>query len=655
MAKQREQLVGVSTKRSDAGAVAVGVESPNYPALQPPMPRKTRFLTARTIASTLLLPIVIYPLLFLALILAGTLFFFSLPLWGMLLLIFTGYWSYTVGFLPFADLYLRTMIIFIKLDMFVNATPQKLREMFPLRRLRPGKYELLKDEIDYALNLRVPSYKEEDFIYQSVKAVPTATRMVDFVLTSLHFLPELPFTTRFGANEDPVAFIMKHLGPIYPEIVEEWPDKQSDDALARLCVAGLGAHRLEKEGAFLVVRTNAMAALPVRPGLGRYGGDCYLDAKTYRVVMIKKQGGLHGSLARETSTFRPGDPEWPYVKFVFRSSLFSLVTLADHLYGLHLLVANVAVSSVRESFAASHPVRRFLTPFLYNTVTVNYNAKANLIQRTTLGPRNFAFTDHAMTVAWALVPGLTKLGGIEQAMVEVDFAAHHKERIAKVPGLDTPFQQAKLAMWAIYHRFTVSYLSAYYPDRAAMLRDEELKAFAVDFSRNINSGLNNLDQHNVIDMALASADSLFKYTAAALARIMFEVSLGHEHLGSVQAYAQDVSFCAFCWPEGEMMATKEAALHQAGLMAATSKKMPMLLRDPKDPEDSWTFLFPEGQGKVAAESAYNTFQAELREYSKQIDANTDGWRAAFEAGTRKAPDWPLWKVNPKYLECSVSL
>lgn len=63
----------------------------------------------------------------------------------------------------------------------------------------------------------------------------------------------------------------------------------------------------------------------------------------------------------------------------------------------------------------------------------------------------------------------------------------------------------------------------------------------------------------------------------------------------------------------------------------------------------------DGAGKAGAVRAYAQFQAELRAYSAECDESVKGWREKFAAGSRKAPDWPLWKTNPKYHECSISV
>ena len=53
---------------------------------------------------------------------------------------------------------------------------------------------------------------------------------------------------------------------------------------------------------------------------------------------------------------------------MFRSSLFGIVTLVDHLYGVHLQVSNIFTMAMREQLSKDTPLRRFLVPFTYGTI-----------------------------------------------------------------------------------------------------------------------------------------------------------------------------------------------------------------------------------------------------------------------------------------------
>lgn len=56
-------------------------------------------------------------------------------------------------------------------------------------------------------------------------------------------------------------------------------------------------------------------------------------------------------------------------------------------YGTHLQTANLFVTALREKMSADHPIRRFLTPFTYQTIAINDNAKWNLCAPRSMGPR----------------------------------------------------------------------------------------------------------------------------------------------------------------------------------------------------------------------------------------------------------------------------
>eukprot|EP00962_Isochrysis_galbana_P045751 scaffold18135_cov116-Isochrysis_galbana.AAC.2 len=154
---------------------------------------------------------------------------------------------------------------------------------------------------------------------------------------------------------------MHFVGDVYPPIHSVWREKCSDEAMTQMAFYGLGAHRLQvvvEDGPLdastkqpiktklFVVATNQLSQLPVREGLEHYGGDAFFCFDTWRVqkIVIRNQAE---PWQKSHTVVRPGDAGWEYAKFRWRSSLFTLVTLVDHLFGIHFQISN----SVREAHA----------------------------------------------------------------------------------------------------------------------------------------------------------------------------------------------------------------------------------------------------------------------------------------------------------------
>lgn len=128
----------------------------------------------------------------------------------------------------------------------------------------------------------------------------------------------------------------------------------------------------------------------------------------------------------------------------------------------------------------------------------------------------------------------------------------------------------------------------------------------------------------------------------------YQVSHGHEQVGTVPIYAQDVSFCAFAWPEGQVCSTKRQAIQQAGLMAFTSTPMPRLMAEPGSDGD-WTHIFLD-ENKNKSTKVWVDFQRGLKKLHEECVEHNE------EVKTKEFPHcWGLFTVDPALLECSVSV
>jgi len=589
---------------------------------------------------------------------------------------------YLNSFLLESDWYTKILLLSYKKILFSHSRPTARSHML-VEHLAP-KRPLLTNYIAYALNIRVPLKSEEDFTGARAATAARGFSLSRWIEENLHKLPMSVSSERFKAGEDPVRYVMERIGDAYPTVTTVYREKLTDEALTQLCFFGLGAHRLYRartlssptevvDSGDFVVRTNFLADLPVREGLDSYGGDAYFDETTWRIKKIVRKLPRQQPWESEELTYRPGDPEWEYVKFVFRSSLFSLVTLVDHLFAVHMQVGNACVLASRQYLGPDHPVRRFLAPFQFKTISVNDNARNNLINPQSMGPRNFAFTDKGTDLAWSVASEYTPSGAELRAVFGDDQASYlrlvldygaYVEFLKKHGGVDTPYRRQTLQLWNIMKNFVNSFLSQYYPTAEELARDSEVRCFVYTLLHELafttTNGLVPDPAENVRD---CSAEELWQLTSNLLTRYCYLVTAGHEQVGTVPVYAQDVSFCAFHWPKGESCGTKQTAITSATLMSFTSTPMPLLMAE-EGSEGDWTHLFegpvtingePVGEaGAVppAVKKAWVVFQAELKAMAAECD---DFNNKALSADAQFPHCFGMWQTHPSHLETSVSV
>ncbi|CAL1162371.1 unnamed protein product, partial [Cladocopium goreaui] len=140
------------------------------------------------------------------------------------------------------DLYQKVIYLAYYFENRGLPRPQVHPKFMPVDDMKPKK-KLEKEYLDYGLNIQVPKGGEDQFL----KEYYTPKLMENFVEDRLHWLPISMHYASFGPNENPVDYVMSQLSPIYPAIYQEWNDKHSDDALTRICLYGIGAHRVEVE------------------------------------------------------------------------------------------------------------------------------------------------------------------------------------------------------------------------------------------------------------------------------------------------------------------------------------------------------------------------------------------------------------------------
>jgi hypothetical protein len=182
-----------------------------------------------------------------------------------------------------------------------------------------------------------------------------------------------------------------------PNVV--YTDMSSDEAMTRLAFFGCACHYTQRIGdtwkpgfgipqqksldnAVYVNDMTVLSMFRVREPFERYGAAAYFD-KDFQIIAIY--------WSHASRFVRKGDQFWEHAKYVWRSTFFAYVTICDHLLVTHMIECNAFVSASRKCLPTDHPLRLFVKPFTYHTVSVNYQAAISLVNRRGLVNRVWAF------------------------------------------------------------------------------------------------------------------------------------------------------------------------------------------------------------------------------------------------------------------------
>jgi len=266
--------------------------------------------------------------------------------------------------------------------------------------LNAGEYKMVKassKDLDFRhyYNFFLPTY-DEDFRNN-------LTGLFDFVAQMVTLVPLID-PISFVSNEEGKSWRAHHL-TFFPRSDEEFgdnPDAQNlDEVITRLAFFGLGCHNTttyeEKSrpgvpGSDTWTFVNDVTPLgqyEVREGFIRYGAAVYFDTQQKpRSIFLSYNGRwVHAPQQKKMSK------EWEFAKWVWKVSMFTFVTVHDHLLECHLVKGGALVSAVRQNLSPKNLLRIFLKPFTYHTVYINQLAGRTLIGPNGLADRVFAFHD----------------------------------------------------------------------------------------------------------------------------------------------------------------------------------------------------------------------------------------------------------------------
>lgn len=406
---------------------------------------------------------------------------------------------------------------------------------------------------------------------------------------------------------------------------ERYNDVSSDEVVSMIAFAGLASHRLikitsdnflqlpehlqvlaKKFNTVYISDWSWMYGLKVREGFEPYGATAFFGESTELFGIWWPHGN---------KTVLPGEKEWVHVKWVWRCSVVTGATLRDHLIGTHMMLANFIATSVAENLPSVHPMRRFLRPFTYRTLSINKGAIAHLCSHNGLLHRSVA-------LSWE---GLKT--GMKYSYSTLRYAPVRD--ILKSSGLTSPADKA-LVPWvedmsdfvAIVTRYVSGYLDLYYQTDADVTNDASLVKFLQQL-------------HSVRDSQIPRITSK-KDLVDLLVNFVTYVTAVHNHVGNVAAYLLDPRLASAKIRPGREISDVQASLQAMNIGLLSGWKVPLLLND-----FSHTLLKDEKNSET--KKLMSEFQAGLVQLSKTIDERNE---------RRK---WPSNSVNPSQMQSSVSV
>jgi len=414
------------------------------------------------------------------------------------------------------------------------------------------------------------------------------------LLTHLSFPDSADECGFWAADENPEATILKQIEK-YPEhrVLVPWgADRMSDTALEDIIFYGIGQHRLQKvpptdtwgaqiHGAYYAVYLNFASTLEVKSGFAKLGADAYFDA-TGKILGIVRNGRIWrptDSLGKETTctgylwwkscSYELG---WRHAKLAFRGTLMAIITLIDHLYGLHFTIGNAIVTSNVRELDPAHPLRRLLTPFGFRTEAINFQAANVLTPEYHLVHRASALSNKGMHDAYAFANTTSRMMTWNTIVYKI------KTRGDTVDTFTLPIDEDGTDYYAIINKYVKSYMQLHF-DYAANTCGSD--GSMVDWYIRANSVLPQMDLP--MPMTCESVEEV-------VSMFMYLVSAMHQHVGTIGAEVKDPCFAPWAWREGELCGPPRTFYTHAAIMLSTAFEQPRILED-------YTHMFDDAASK----------------------------------------------------------
>lgn len=417
---------------------------------------------------------------------------------------------------------------------------------------------------------------EEETIGES-----TERHVLDFLSYANSFLPERDIPTEIYTQE---TMDREYLIPIFDKILPKAPISFID--LERLCFYGLGQYYMVKVDNCYSIDLSFLSKYDVRAGYEKYGGKIQFNEYRQIVKITFPNGDEYSDEAMDEHMAR--------FENIFKCSLFTAITLKEHLVNTHWIVANNVTVESLLCLKHNNPLLLFLRPYTYGTVAINNLSMETLAPFDGIAGRAWGFTRSS----WNEL--LTDVFSIYETETVY-------ERAMKNNSVNLPLFYQGIEFYDIIRR----HVSEFYSIFSDIHLDSDVLLFFTELMK--HKLIHNLDKESQINC---------------LTHFIFTVTAYHNYFGGISEYLKPVDGLHGKAPLNSTSADVNTYLLDLTLCSMTSSPNPKLMHN-------WSFVFENGQMDIEC----LRFLSDLCIFSIKI----------------KNSDVPFYFLDPDTMNSSVSI
>jgi len=211
----------------------------------------------------------------------------------------------------------------------------------------------------------------------------------------------------------------------------------------------------------------------------------------------------------------PGDAGWDASARLAMCSITTHLSLVRHFNWLHLVCGGPLAMATRNHLPAGHAVRRLLWPHVYGT---QYSNEVVTLDQMCNGgdfESIFSFTPRGMC-------DLFEATAPDFDLASINPVVDGTRRGVDAPGVPAPALENRRALFDVFLRHAVRYLSLYYPSDDDLAKDPAVGAWLSDLEGSIPHGVG----------GITGGGAGIEATARLVATFIYLASVEHEVVGS---------------------------------------------------------------------------------------------------------------------------